>query len=302
VLPMNTGAEAVETAIKLARKWGYDHKQIPAERAEIIVFDGNFHGRTTTIVGFSSDPLARTGFGPFTPGFVRVPYGRMDAVRSAITDCTAAVLVEPIQGEAGVIIPPDGFLPGLRELCSQNHVLLIADEIQTGLARTGRLLACNHEGVKPDVYLLGKALGGGLLPVSAVVSTREVLGVLKPGEHGSTFGGNPLAAAVGRAVVRMLREGDWSQRAAKLGDYFKQGLCANNSPKIREVRGRGLLTGLELNADAGSARRLCELLLERRLLCKDTHRTVVRLAPPLTIEQSELDWALEQISAAIHEL
>ena len=296
VLPMNTGAEAVETSIKTARKWAYERKGTPAGQARIIVFDNNFHGRTTTIVGFSSDPQARGGFGPFTPGFDRVPYGDIEAVRAAFTDHTVAILVEPIQGEAGIIIPPQGFLSDLRMLCTQRKALLICDEIQTGLGRTGRLFASEYEQVKPDIYVLGKALGGGLLPVSAVVSTRAILGVFQPGDHGSTFGGNPLAAAVGAKAVEILRESDLVERAAREGEHFMQRLRSIGSPKVKEVRGRGLLIGLELEPQAGTARSVCEALLQRGMLCKDTHEQVVRFAPPLVVERKDLDWAAEQVA------
>lgn len=299
VLPMNTGAEAVETAIKTARKWGYVKKGVPADQARIIVFENNFHGRTTTIVGFSSDPQSREGFGPFTPGFDRVPYGDMDAVRKVLGGHTVAVLVEPIQGEAGVIMPPDGFLQELRSLCTERNALLLCDEIQTGLGRTGRLFASDYEGVRPDVYILGKALGGGLLPVSAVVSTREILGVFRPGDHGSTFGGNPLGAAVGREAIRMLQDTDIIDRAAREGTHLMERLRSLKHPKIKEVRGRGLLVGIELQRDAGKARAYCEQLMQRGVLCKDTHDWVIRMAPPLITERKDLNWAVEQLAAVL---
>ena len=295
VLPMNTGAEAVETAIKLARKWGYECKGVEPDRAQIVVCAGNFHGRTTTIVGFSDDPLARTGFGPFAPGFVQVPYGDPDALRSAIGANTVAFLVEPIQGEAGVIIPPDGYLAAARSICDEAGVLLVADEVQSGLGRAGRRLACDHEQVRPDLYLLGKALGGGVLPVSAVVGTDEVLGVLRPGEHGSTFGGNPLACAVGREVVRLLSDSRLVEESAALGDAAAARLRDAAHPAVREVRQRGLWLGIELGDDAPSARRASERLMERGVLAKDTHQTTLRLAPPLTVTADELDWALDRL-------
>ncbi len=295
VLPMNTGAEAVETSIKTARKWGYERKGVPANQARIMVFTENFHGRTTTIVGFSTDPQSYGNFGPFAPGFDIVPYGDIEAARKAFTPQTVAVLIEPIQGEAGIIMPPDGYLTALHKLCKQQSALFIADEIQTGLGRTGRLFACDYENLRPDVYVLGKALGGGILPVSAVVSTREIMSVFKPGEHGSTFGGNPLAAAVGRAAVRLLRNGDFIQRAASQGEYFRQKLREMNSPKVQEVRGRGLLIGMQLKVEAGRARPVCQALMRRGMLCKDTHEQVIRFAPPLVIERSDIDWAVQQV-------
>jgi ornithine--oxo-acid transaminase len=299
VLPMNTGAEAVETAIKLARKWGYERKGVEPDRAEIVVCAGNFHGRTTTIVGFSDDPLARTGFGPFAPGFVRVPYGDADALRSAVGANTVAFLVEPIQGEAGVIIPPDGYLTTARAICDEAGVLLIADEVQSGLGRAGRRFACDHEQVQADVYVLGKALGGGVLPVSAVAGTDEVLGVLRPGEHGSTFGGNPLACAVGREVVRLLADGRLAEESAALGDAAAARLRAAAHPAVLEVRQRGLWLGIELVGDALPARRASERLMERGVLAKDTHETTLRIAPPLTVTAAELDWALERLDGVL---
>ena len=295
VLPMNTGAEAVETAIKLARKWGYERKGVEPDRAEIIVCAGNFHGRTTTIVGFSDDPLARTGFGPFAPGFVQVPYGDPEALRAAVGPNTVAFLVEPVQGEAGVVIPPDGYLTAARSICDDAGVLLVADEVQSGLGRTGRRFACDHEQVRADLYLLGKALGGGILPVSAVVGTDEVLSVLRPGEHGSTFGGNPLACAVGREVIRLLADGSLAAESAALGDAAAARLRAAAHPAVREVRQRGLWLGIELIDEAPTARRASERLMERGVLAKDTHDTTLRLAPPLTVTEDELDWALERL-------
>ena len=299
VLPMNTGAEAVETGIKVARKWGYEVKGVPDGEAEIVVCAGNFHGRTTTIVSFSDDPTARRHFGPYTPGFRTVPYGDADAVAAAITDRTVAVLVEPIQGEAGVVVPPAGYLRRLREVCTERRVLLVADEIQSGLGRTGTTFACDHEGVVPDVYLLGKALGGGIVPLSAVVADDDVLGVIHPGEHGSTFGGNPLACAVGREVLALLRTGEPQAQAAAMGERLLGGLRAAALPAIRELRGRGLWIGIELAPDRPPARAFCEQLLERGLLCKDTHETTIRLAPPLVVTADEVDWIVEQLVAVL---
>ena len=302
VLPMNTGAEAVETAIKLARKWGYERKGVTAERAEIVVCAGNFHGRTTTIVGFSDDPLARSGFGPFGPGFVTVPYGDADALRAAIGPDTVAFLVEPIQGEAGVIVPPDGYLGAARAICDDTETLLVADEIQSGLGRSGRRFASDHEGVQPDLYLLGKALGGGILPLSAVAGRDEVLGVLRPGEHGSTFGGNPLACAVGREVLRLLADGRVIEESAELGARAAARLRSAGHPAVREVRQRGLWLGIELVPGAPSAREASKRLMERGVLAKDTHETTLRLAPPLTVTAEELDWALERLESVLTEL
>jgi ornithine--oxo-acid transaminase len=295
VLTMNTGAEAVETAIKTARRWGYDVKGVAPDRARIVVADGNFHGRTVTIVGFSDDPAARDGFGPFTPGFVSVPYGDVDALRAAIDEDTVAFLVEPIQGEAGVVIPPDGYLRAARELCSDRGVLLMADEIQSGLGRTGTTFACEHEGVVPDVYIVGKALGGGIMPLSAVVADREVLGVFRPGEHGSTFGGNPLACAIGIEVIDLLRSGEFQRNSAELGAWLLGELRAANVPTVTEVRGRGLWIGIDLAPSAGTARQACERLMPAGILAKDTHESTIRLAPPLVIERGELEWALERL-------
>jgi len=299
VLPMNTGAEAVETAIKLARKWGYERKGVAPDRAEIVVCAGNFHGRTTTIVGFSDDPLARTGFGPFAPGFVRVPYGDANALRSAVGENTVAFLVEPIQGEAGVVIPPAGYLAAARSICDEAGVLLVADEVQSGLGRAGRRFACDHEHVRPDLYVLGKALGGGILPVSAVVGIDEVLGVLHPGEHGSTFGGSPLACAVGREVLRLLADSRLVHESAALGDAAAARLRAAAHPSVREVRQRGLWLGIDLADGALPARRASERLMERGVLAKDTHETTLRIAPPLTTTAAELDWALERLDEVL---
>ncbi len=295
VLPMNSGAEAVETAIKAARKWGHTVKGIEAETAEIIVCSGNFHGRTTTIISFSSDQEYREGFGPFTPGFTIIPYGDADALEKAITDKTCAFLVEPIQGEAGVVIPPKGYLTRCREICDNAGILLIADEIQTGFGRTGKMFCCEHDGVVPDAFIMGKALSGGFLPVSAVASKKEVLGVFNPGEHGSTFGGSPLAAAVARAAIAVLRDENLTERSAELGAYFMGELKKMNSPHVKEIRGSGLFVGVELTEAAGPARPFCERLKEQGMLCKETHESVIRFAPPLVITKEELDWALERI-------
>jgi ornithine--oxo-acid transaminase len=302
VLPMNTGAEAVETALKTARRWGYDVKGVAEDRAKIVTCSGNFHGRTITIVGFSSDPEARGGFGPFTPGFIEVPYGDADALEAALADPdVVGFLVEPIQGEAGVVVPPEGYLRRARELCDANRVLLMADEIQSGLGRTGRTFACEHEGVVPDLYILGKALGGGIVPVSAVVSRRDVLGVFRPGEHGSTFGGNPLACAVGLEVLRLLRTGEYQRRADELGTAFIARLRAEAPASVVEVRGRGLWIGIELTPEAAPARAVCERLMEMGVLAKDTHETTVRLAPPLCVSAEDLHWAGDRILTALAE-
>ena len=302
VLLMNSGAEAVETALKTARRWGYDVKGVPEGRAKIVVCNGNFHGRTITIVGFSSDPSATNGFGPFTPGFVSIPYGDVGALETVLEDPdVVAFLVEPIQGEAGVRIPPEGYLPEVRRLCTERNVLLVADEIQSGLGRAGTTFASDHEGVKPDVYLLGKALGGGILPVSAVVSRDEVLGVFRPGEHGSTFGGNPIACAVGSAVIALLRTGEYQQRSKDLGAWFLQRLREEAPTSVSEVRGRGLWFGIELTPEAAPARAVCERLLELGVLAKDTQETTVRLAPPLMVSRGDLEWALERIVGALAE-
>ena len=299
MLPMNSGAEAVETALKAARKWGYTVKGVPPDQAQIITCAGNFHGRTITIVGFSTVPQYREGFGPFTPGFVTVPYGDADALEAAITPETVAFLVEPIQGEGGIIVPPEGYLQRVREICDRHNVLFVADEIQTGLGRTGKLLACDWEGVKPDVVTLGKALSGGFYPVSAVLASREVLGVFRPGDHGSTFGGNPLACAVAREALRVLVEEGLIERAAEMGDYLVDRLRRIKSPYVKEVRGKGLLVGVELVPEAGGARRFCEALKERGVLCKDTHDTVIRFAPPLVITREEIDWAMERVEEVL---
>jgi len=300
VLPMNTGAEAVETAIKVARKWGYEVRGVLADQAMIVVFDGNFHGRTTTIVSFSSDPDAKDGFGPYTPGFVSVPYGDLAALRSVFDvygSRIVAVLIEPIQGEAGVVVPPPGFLPGVRELCTSSGALMIADEIQSGLGRVGTTFACSLDGVVPDAYLLGKALGGGIVPVSAMVSTRPVLGVLRPGQHGSTFGGNPLACAVAREVIAMLRTGEYQERSAVLGAVLHSRLNALPAPVVSAVRGRGLWAGVTFGSLDGRA--VCERLASLGVLAKETHGSTIRLAPPLVITEDELDWALERFTEAV---
>jgi ornithine--oxo-acid transaminase len=294
VLPMNTGAEAVETAIKTARKWGYEVKGVPAGEAVIVAFEGNFHGRTTTIISFSTDEDSRASFGPYTPGFTVVPYGDLDALDAAVDDRVVGVLVEPIQGEAGVLVPPPGFLAGVRDICSARGALMIADEIQSGLGRTGTTFACEHDDVVPDVYLLGKALGGGIVPVSAVVSSSEVLGVFRPGQHGSTFGGNPLACAVGREVIAMLATGEFQERSAKLGAHMHDRLSALPESAVRDVRGRGLWAGVEFASLSG--REACERLAERGVLAKDTHGTTIRLAPPLMITEEDLDWALDRVA------
>jgi ornithine--oxo-acid transaminase len=297
VLPMNTGAEAVETAIKTARKWGYEVKGVPADEAVIIAFDGNFHGRTTTIVSFSTDPEARDSYGPYTPGFRVVPYGDADALAAAMDDRVVGVLIEPIQGEAGVIVPPAGYLARVRELCTAHGALMIADEIQSGLGRTGTTFACEYEHVVPDVYLLGKALGGGIVPLSAVVSSAQVLGVFRPGQHGSTFGGNPLACAVGREVIAMLGTGEYQERSAELGKHMHDRLATLPREVVREVRGRGLWAGVEFQALDG--RQATERLAALGVLAKDTHGSTIRLAPPLTISESDLDWALDRLEQAI---
>jgi ornithine--oxo-acid transaminase len=295
VLPMNSGAEAVETSVKLARKWGYTVKGVPAGQAEIIVCEGNFHGRTTTIISFSTEEDYRRDFGPYTPGFKVVPYGDAAALERAITPNTVGFLFEPVQGEAGVIIPPTGYLKAVREICTHHNVLMISDEVQTGLGRTGKLLMQDHEGVRADIVQLGKALSGGFYPISAVLSSNAVMDVFQPGQHGSTFGGNPLAAAVGRAAIRVLHEENLVENAAVMGEYFQDQLAEINSPHIKEVRGRGLLIGVELHPSAGGARRFCEALRERGILAKETHTHVIRFAPPLIIQKQEIDWALEQI-------
>jgi ornithine--oxo-acid transaminase len=299
VLPMNTGAEAVETAIKVARKWGYEVKGVRADAANIIVAADNFHGRTTTIVSFSTDPVARDNFGPFTPGFTIVPYGDAAALEAAIDENTVAVLLEPIQGEAGVLVPPAGFLRAVRDICTRHRVLFVADEIQSGLGRTGALFACDHEQVVPDMYLLGKALGGGIVPVSAVVADADILGVLKPGQHGSTFGGNPLACAVGRAVVRLLATGEFQDRAALLGERLHDGLGELTPMGVTAVRGRGLWAGIDIDPSVGTGRAMCERLMRLGVLAKDTHGSTIRLAPPLVITADEVDWAVARLAEAL---
>ncbi|GAB3161044.1 ornithine--oxo-acid transaminase [Micromonospora sonneratiae] len=299
VLPMNTGAEAVETAIKVARKWGYQVKGVPSEQATIVVAEGNFHGRTTTIVSFSTDPDARNDFGPYTPGFRIVPYGDLTALHEAIDDTTVAVLLEPIQGEQGVVVPPAGYLTGVRQLCTERNVLFVADEIQSGLGRTGETFACDHEGVSPDMYLLGKALGGGIVPVSAVAADRAVLGVLRPGEHGSTFGGNPLACAVATEVVRLLATGEFQQRSAELGAHLHASLQKLVGHGLVAVRGRGLWAGIDIDPALMTGRQACERLAERGVLAKDTHGSTIRLAPPLVVTTEELDFAVEQLAAVL---
>jgi ornithine--oxo-acid transaminase len=297
VLPMNTGAEAVETGIKTARKWAYEVKGVPADRAVIVAFAGNFHGRTTTIISFSTDELARASYGPYTPGFRIVPYGDLDALSAAVDGDCAAVLIEPIQGEAGVLVPPPGFLAGVRRICSERGALMIADEIQSGLGRTGTTFACEQENVKPDMYLLGKALGGGIVPVSAVVSSRAVLGVFQPGQHGSTFGGNPLACAIGREVIAMLRTGKYQRRSAALGAHMHGRLAALPTGSVREVRGRGLWAGVEFTELSG--REVCERLAGLGVLAKDTHGRTIRLAPPLVISEADLDWGIDRLADAL---
>ncbi|AYF79121.1 ornithine--oxo-acid transaminase [Nocardia yunnanensis] len=296
VLPMNTGAEAVETALKTARKWGYEVKGVPVDEAVILTFAGNFHGRTTTIVSFSDDPIARNSFGPFTPGFRSVPYGDIEALRAAVDDRTVAVLLEPIQGEAGVVVPPSGFLTAVRELCTAAGILMIDDEIQAGLGRTGATFAADHENVVPDIYVLGKALGGGIVPVSAVVADTDILGVFGPGQHGSTFGGNPLACAVAREVVAMLTTGEFQERARELGAHLHRRLAG--LPDVKAVTGRGLWAGIQL---PGDARRISERLLARGVLAKETHGTIIRFAPPLVITREELGFAVEQLESALAE-
>ena len=299
-LPMNSGAEAVETAIKLARKWAYLVKGIPRHQAEIITCENNFHGRTVSIVSFSTEPLYRDDFGPFTPGFITVPYGDAQAIEDAITPNTAAVMVEPIQGEAGVVVPPAGYLRILRRICDQHNVLLIADEIQTGLGRTGRMFASEHEGIHPDMIIIGKALGGGLYPVSAVLADPDIMGLFVPGEHGSTFGGNPLGMAVARAALRVIVDEHLIENSAHLGEYLMEQLCEIPSPHVKEVRGKGLLIGVELKPSAGGARRFCEKLAEQGILAKETHQHVIRFAPPLVIDKATLDWAIPRIREVLN--
>jgi ornithine--oxo-acid transaminase len=299
MLPMNSGAEAVETAIKASRKWGYKVKGVPEGEAEIIVCDGNFSGRTTTIISFSPEPQYRDGFGPFTPGFKMVPFGDAAAFEAAITPNTVAFLVEPIQGEGGVIVPADGYLRRVRELCTQHNVLLIADEVQSGLGRTGKLFAVQHEDVRADIVTIGKALSGGFYPVSAMLADEPVMSVFKPGDHGSTFGGNPLAAAVARAALRVLTEENMIENAHNQGEYLMGRLRRIESAHVKEVRGKGLLIGVELYPEAGGARRFCEALKEEGLLCKETHDNVIRFAPPLTIQKPDIDWALERVEKVL---
>ncbi len=294
-LPMNSGAEAVETAIKVARKWAYQEKKVPENQAEIITVAGNFHGRTISIVSFSTENSYREGFGPFTPGFVTVPYGDAKAIEKAITINTAAVLLEPIQGEGGVIIPPAGYLKTVSEICKKNNILFIADEIQTGLGRTGKLFACQHEHVRPDMVILGKALSGGFYPVSVVLADRKILGVIQPGEHGSTFGGNPLAAAISRAALKVIVDEKMIENAAQMGEYFLEQLAEITSPYIKEVRGKGLLIGVEMIKETGGARKYCEALKKRGILAKETHQYVIRFAPPLIIDRETIDWAIPKI-------
>ena len=302
MLPMNSGAEAVETAIKAARKWGYQSKGVADGKAEILVFTGNFHGRTTTIVGFSSDAQYRDGFGPFTPGFTLLPYGDLDAVRKAMNSNVVGVLVEPIQGESGIIIPPSGYLKGIAELCQEHKSLLIVDEIQSGLGRTGTLFAYEHENVRPDIVIIGKALAGGYYPVSAILAGDEVMKVFRPGDHGSTFGGNPLACSVARAALRVLVEEKMVENSARMGAFFLERLRTLDSPKIREVRGKGLWIGVELVKEAGGARKYCEALQKKGLLCKETHEDIIRFAPPLVITREELDWAFDRVAEVFQEL
>jgi ornithine--oxo-acid transaminase len=300
VLPMNTGAEAVETAVKTARKWGYRVKGVPADMAKIVVAADNFHGRTTTLISFSTDPEARSDYGPYTPGFEIVPYGDLTALESAVTENTVAVLLEPVQGEAGVVVPPAGYLAGVRRITRERNVLFVADEIQSGLGRTGTTFACEHEGVVPDMYVLGKALGGGVVPVSAVVSSAEVLGVHRPGEHGSTFGGNPLACAVALEVVAMLRTGEFQRRAAELGDHLQRELrLLMDTGAVTAVRGRGLWAGVDIAPEHGTGREVSERLVDLGVLVKDTHGPTIRIAPPLVISKEDLDWGLDRIRAVL---
>jgi ornithine--oxo-acid transaminase len=299
VLPMNSGAEAVETCIKAARKWGYKARGVPEGQAEIIVCQNNFHGRTITIVGFSTEPQYRDGFGPFTPGFKIIPFGDAQALEDAITPNTVAFMVEPIQGEAGVIVPPAGYLRDVRRICSEKNIAFMTDEIQTGLGRTGKLLAEEHDGIEADLTMIGKALSGGFYPVSAVLSNTDLLGVFQPGDHGSTFGGNPLACAVARMALKVLVEEGMIENAAAMGDYMLGRLRRMESPYVKDVRGKGLFIGVELHPEAGGARRFCEALMKRGLLCKETHQHVIRLAPPLVIKKDEVDWALERVEAVL---
>lgn len=299
VLPMNSGAEAVETVIKAVRKWGYEVKGVPQDQAEVIVCENNFHGRTITIVGFSTDESSRSGFGPFTPGFKIIPFGDAGALEEAITPNTVAFLVEPIQGEAGVIIPPAGYLREVKTICEKNNVILVLDEIQTGLGRTGKLLAEQHDGIEADLTLIGKALSGGYYPISAVLSSKEVLGVLRPGEHGSTFGGNPLACAVARTALKVIVDENMVENSAAMGEYFLSGLSNIKSSHIKEIRGKGLFIAIDIVPEAGGARRYCEKLMAHGLLCKETHENTIRFAPPLVITKEEIDWALERIETVL---
>jgi ornithine--oxo-acid transaminase len=298
-IPMNSGAEAVETALKLARKWAYDVKGVERYIAEIIVANGNFHGRTISIISFSSEQFYKNDFGPFTPGFINVAYGDASAIEKAITPNTAAVMLEPIQGEGGVLIPPAGYLKRVAELCKKNNVLFVADEIQTGLGRTGKLFACDYESVRPDMVIIGKALSGGFMPISAVLADTPIMGLFQPGEHGSTFGGSALAAAVGRAALKVIRDEHLVENSAKMGDYFMAKLRAIKSPHVKEIRGKGLLIGVELKPEAGGARRFCEALMSKGILAKETHENVIRFAPPLIIDQATIDWALERITEVL---
>ncbi len=300
-LPMNSGAEAIETAVKLARKWAYKVKKVPQNQAEILVSRGNFHGRTTTIISFSTEEAYKEDFGPYTPGFRAVSYGNAEQLEAAIKPNTAAFLIEPIQGEGGVIVPPAGYLARIKEICEKNNILLIADEIQTGLGRTGKLFAFDHENVRPDIMVIGKALGGGFYPVSAVLADREILGLFKPGQHGSTFGGNPLAAAISRAALQVIVEENLVQNAAKMGEYFMEQLAEIPTPYVKEVRGKGLLIGVELRKDAGGARRFCEAMQQQGILCKETHENVIRFAPPLIINKEEIDWAIPIIRNVLND-
>ncbi len=302
LLLMNSGAEAVETAIKAARKWAYQKKGIPQDRAEIIACTNNYHGRTVTTISFSTEPLYRKDFGPFTPGFVIVPYGDLDALETAINPNTAAFIVEPIQAEAGILIPPEGYLKDAKELCEKHNVLFVADEIQTGLGRTGKFFGCEHEGVKPDLVVIGKSLGGGVYPISAVLSQRDVLGLFKPREHGSTFGANPLACAVARESLHVIQDEELIENSTKQGKYFLEKLKTIKSRHIKDVRGKGLLIGIELNPEAGGARRFCEELQNEGLLCKETHENIIRFAPPLIIKQKDLNWAFKRIKEVFKRL
>ncbi len=302
VLPMNSGAEAVETAIKTARKWAYQKKGVSPNQADIIVCSNNFHGRTISVISFSTEPLYREDFGPFTPGFTIIPFGDVEALEKAITPSTAAFLVEPIQAEAGILIPPEGYLKRAKEICEKNRVLFIADEIQTGLGRVGKMFACEYEDVRPDVVIIGKSLGGGCYPVSAVLADQDILGVFKPGEHGSTFGGNPLGCAVARESLRVIQDEKLTDNAAELGLYFLEKLKSLKSGHIKDVRGRGLLIGIELFPEAGGARRYCEELMKEGLLCKETHEHVIRFAPPLIIRERDLNWAFRKVKAVFKRL